>query len=138
MINSCRLGEAISDSTSWSTAGLRIPIRLRLPSKSADSECQNSRCSLPGERDCPITVTTMSKSKLRKRLTYCEGSTTRTLRSIPKRSKFFLKGSTIRSKAGETSRISKLKDSPALLTRLRLLASTFQPAALSSAPACRN
>ena len=40
---------------------------LREPGMSAACEPQNSRCSLPGDSDCPQRSSTMSKSKLRSR-----------------------------------------------------------------------
>ena len=53
---------------------------------SAACEPQNSRCSLPGDSDCPQDDTTISKSQLRSRFSYCVGSMVRTLTAMPSRS----------------------------------------------------
>ncbi|MCY1454787.1 hypothetical protein D9M71_718760 [compost metagenome] len=87
-------------------------MRLRLPGLSALLECQNSRCSLPGELDCGQLLTTMSKSRERRRLMYWETSTRRICMSMPSSARLRLKGSRTRSKSAWTSRNSKLSGLP--------------------------
>ena len=57
--------------------GFLMPMVLREPGWSAACEPQNSRCSLPGDSDCPQRSVMISKSKLRSRFWYCASSTMR-------------------------------------------------------------
>ena len=64
---------------SASTPGSEMPARFCEPGRFAAAEPQYSRCSLPGDSDWPQLFTSASKSKLRRRFSYCASSTERTL-----------------------------------------------------------
>ena len=83
---------------------------------SAACELQNSRCSLPGESDWPQDDTTISKSQLRSRFSYCAGSMVRTLTSMPRRSSEGLKNSMTRSNEGSAPSNSMVNGAPVLLS----------------------
>ena len=122
---------------SSSTALSLMPARLRAPLVSAALELQKSRCSLPGDRDCRKVVIIMSKSKLSSRFWYWAVSTVLTRASMPSLSRFLVKGRTIRSNAGDTSRISKLMVLP-LTPWVSLPFRICQPASLRSRVAVRR
>ncbi|MNE20619.1 hypothetical protein D3C80_1137520 [compost metagenome] len=105
-------------------------MKLRLPGLSALLECQYSRCSLPGELDCGQLLTIMSKSRERRRLMYCETSTRRITRSIPRSARLRLNGSRMRSNSVCARRNSMDTGLPWAST---ILSSTMrQPASCSS------
>jgi hypothetical protein len=75
----------ITRSISASTAGFLMPATLREPGRSAASDPQNPRCSLPGDNDWGHEEIITSKSNDRTRFSCCAWSTVRTVASIPSR-----------------------------------------------------
>ncbi|MCY1187617.1 hypothetical protein D9M73_286160 [compost metagenome] len=105
-------------------------MELRLPGLSAAADIQNSRCSLPGELDCGKLPTIMSKSRERTRLMYCETSTRRITRSMPRSLRLRLNGSSTRSNSVWANRNSMATGLPVAST---ILSSTMrQPASCSN------
>ena len=105
-----------------------------MPGVSADAEAQKSICSLPGESDCAKTATVMSKSKCFMRYSYWAESTVRTRAATPRRSRFFTKGSVMRSQVGSSSRISNVSGRP-VSTLTSRMSRTTQPACLRTSRA---
>ena len=105
--------------------------QLREPGASAAFEPQKSRCSLPGDYDCASTLVTMSKSKLRTRLTYWLGRRCAASRRCRSCADSRYRGWTTSSSVGSLPRNLDLE----LLAGLgvdHLAALIFQPASANS------
>ena len=120
-----------------SITGFSMPMTLRLPGTSAVAEDHQSRCSLPGDSDWGNDCTDMSKSNPSILFWYWAVSTVLTRASMPSRSRFRANGSTTRSNAGLTSRISNAIVFP-VAAFVNLPSRTVQPAFSRSRRAFRR